>query len=76
MKLVADSRGRLAAREIFRPGAAFDVAFQPDGTIRVVELTEKKHLPARLVRQGGRTVLASERTFTDSDVQKALEEFP
>jgi hypothetical protein len=42
MKLIADSRGRLAAREIFRPGKAFDVKPQPDGSIRLIELVEKE----------------------------------
>ena len=42
MKLIADSRGRLAARAIFRPGKAFDVTPQPDGSIRVIELVKKK----------------------------------
>ena len=42
MKLVADSRGRLTAAELFRPGTAFDVSRQPDGTIRLAELVEKE----------------------------------
>jgi hypothetical protein len=42
MKIVADSRGRLAAKELFRPGTAFDASFQPDGSIRVIELVEKE----------------------------------
>jgi hypothetical protein len=42
MKLIADSRGRLAARQIFRPGKAFDVTPQPDGSIRIMELVEKE----------------------------------
>lgn len=41
MKLIADSRGRLAAREIFRPGKIFDVTPQPDGSIRLMELVER-----------------------------------
>lgn len=41
MKIVADSRGRLAAKELFRPGTAFDANKQPDGSIRVIELVEK-----------------------------------
>ena len=42
MKIVADSRGRLAAREYFRPGPAFDASRQPDGCIRLIELVEKE----------------------------------
>ena len=40
MKLVADSRGRLTAANLFRPGAAYDAIPQPDGSIRVVQLVE------------------------------------
>ena len=42
MKLIADSRGRLTAADIFRPNTAFDVSYQADGSIRVVELVEKE----------------------------------
>jgi hypothetical protein len=42
MKLIADARGRLAAMGIFRPGTAFDVSRQPDGSFRVMELVEKE----------------------------------
>jgi hypothetical protein len=41
MKLVADSRGRLTAADLFRPGTAFDASRQADGSIRIVELIEK-----------------------------------
>jgi hypothetical protein len=41
MKIVADSRGRLTAAELFRPGTAFNVNKMPDGTIRLAELVEK-----------------------------------
>jgi hypothetical protein len=40
MKLVADSRGRLTAANLFRPGAAYDASLQPDGSIRIVHLVE------------------------------------
>jgi hypothetical protein len=42
MKLIADSRGRLTAADLFRPNTAFDATMQPDGSIRVVALVEKK----------------------------------
>ena len=42
MKLIADSRGRLAAMELFRPGTVFDVSRQSDGSFRVIELVEKE----------------------------------
>ncbi len=49
MKLVADSRGRLTA-DLFRPGTAFDASPQPDGSIRIVELVEKKAPTVRAVK--------------------------
>jgi hypothetical protein len=48
MKLIADSRGRLTAADLFRPNTAFDVSYQPDGSLRVVELVEKKVPVVRL----------------------------
>ncbi len=50
MKLVADSRGRLTAADLFRPGAAFDASPQSDGSIRIVELVEKKVSTVRAVK--------------------------
>ena len=42
MKLVADSRGRLTAADLFRPGTAYDATQLSDGRILVVELIEKE----------------------------------
>ena len=42
VKLIADSRGRLAARGIFQPGKAFDATPQPDGSIRLMEIVERE----------------------------------
>ena len=42
MKLVADSNGRLACKNLFTPKRAFSAERQPDGSIRVVELVEKE----------------------------------
>jgi hypothetical protein len=42
MKLVADSNGRLASKELFPPGKPFSAERMPDGSIRVVELVEKE----------------------------------
>ena len=50
MKLVADSRGRLTAADLFRPGTAFDASPQPDGSIRIVELVEKEAPTVRAVK--------------------------
>jgi hypothetical protein len=41
MKLVADSNGRLACKELFTPGKPFSADRMPDGSIRLVELEEK-----------------------------------
>jgi hypothetical protein len=41
MKLIADSRGRLTAAELFKPGKAFDASLMADGSIRIVELVER-----------------------------------
>jgi hypothetical protein len=53
MKLIADSRGRLAAREIFRPGKIFDVSPQPDGSIRLMELVEREIPMVKLQKRAG-----------------------
>jgi hypothetical protein len=40
MRLTADGEGRLGNAEIFRPKADFEATIQPDGSIRLVELTQ------------------------------------
>ncbi len=64
MKLVADSNGRLACKELFRPGKPFSAERQPDGSIRLVELVEKQVPTIRPVRVKGR--LRPPRGFTPS----------
>lgn len=54
MKLVADSRGRLTAADLFRPYTAFDASPQPDGSIRLIELVEKEVPTVRARRVNGR----------------------
>jgi acetoacetate decarboxylase len=54
MKLVADSRGRLTAADLFRPNTAFDATPQPDGSIRIIELVEKKVPVVRALKIKGR----------------------
>jgi hypothetical protein len=76
MKLVADAHGRLTAAKHFRPGTAFDLSLQTDGTYRLVELVEKKNPPGKLVRKNGRTLGVTARPVTLADTQKALEDFP
>jgi len=76
MKLVADAHGRLTAAKYFRPGTAFDLSVQSDGSYRLCELMEKKNPPAKLIRQNGQTLLVGARQTTLADIQKAVEEFP
>ena len=75
MKLIADSRGRLAAREIFQPGKTFDVTPQPDGSIRLIELVAREvpvvklkknraglfYTPQPLTRDESRTAIRADR---------------
>ena len=76
MKLVADAHGRLCARELFPPSTAFNATRQPDGSIRLMELIEKRAPVVRTVKDGGRACLTSDRTVTLEDTQRAMEEFP
>jgi hypothetical protein len=52
MKLTADGQGRLGNAELFRPKADFEATVQPDGSIRLVELTPVPVVKPR--RVGGR----------------------
>jgi hypothetical protein len=71
MKLVADSRGRLASAELFKPGKAFDVSRMPDGSIRIVELVEKQVSTTRAqVRRDG--TIAVEARPSREDILAAL----
>jgi hypothetical protein len=54
MKFAADERGRLASAELFRPKATFEATVQPDGTIRLVELTDKQVPVVKPRRMNGR----------------------
>lgn len=79
MKLVADAKGRLTSKVLFRPHSAFDVRPMPDGSIRLMQMVEKElpELPkARIVKRGGRKYLTHERTVTLADTQRGMEEFP
>jgi hypothetical protein len=42
MKLVADSNGRIACKQLFPPGTPFSANRMPDGSIRLVELDERE----------------------------------
>jgi len=75
MKLVADSRGRLTAADLFRPGTAYDATQLPDGKIVVVELVEKEvpevnarfnadgtfHCPPLMTREQARAAIRADR---------------
>lgn len=50
MKLVADSKGRIASMELFTPGKPFSAERQADGSIRLIELVEKPVPEVKLVR--------------------------
>ncbi len=49
MKLTADSQGRLGSAELFRPKADFEATVQPDGSVRLVELTQVPVVKSRRV---------------------------
>lgn len=56
MKLVADSKGRIASMELFTPGKPFSAERQADGSIRLVELVEKTVPEVKLVRNKNGTL--------------------
>ena len=75
MKLTSDSQGRLGSAELFRPKADFEATVQPDGSIRVVELTQvpvvkPRRVDGRLrgaeVRLTRETVVAAVRAERDA----------
>jgi hypothetical protein len=75
MKLTADSQGRLGSAELFRPQADFEATLQPDGSVRVVELTQvpvvqSRRVDGRLrgadVRVSRETVAAAVRALRDA----------
>ena len=75
MKLTADSQGKLGSAELFRPKADFEATVQPDGSVRLVELTQvpavkPRRLDGRLrgadVRLSRETVAAAVRAERDA----------
>lgn len=71
MKLIADSRGRLTAAELFRPNTAFDATVQSDGSIRVVELVEKK-VPVVKVKRNKDGTYRCPRLMTREQIRAAI----
>ena len=61
MKLIADAKGRLTAAELFKPGRAFDASPMPDGSIRIIELTEKQVPEAKVTFRRDGTFAVSQR---------------
>lgn len=73
MKLVADSKGRIASMELFTPGKPFSAERQPDGSIRLVELVEKEVPVVKMVRtKEGFLLLPSPRRFDRKAIVAAL----
>jgi hypothetical protein len=71
MKLIADSRGRLTAADLFRPNTAFDASYQPDGSIRVVELVEKE-VPVVKVKRNKDGTYNVPRLMTRAEIRAAI----
>ena len=71
MKLIADSRGRQAAREIFRPGKTFHVTPQPDGSIRLRELVERE-VPVVKLKKNRAGVFSTPRPLTRDEARAAI----
>ena len=53
MKLIADSNGRLACKNLFTPGRPFSAERMADGSIRLMELVEKEVPTIQPVRTKG-----------------------
>ena len=47
-----------------------------DGRVTLTPVKPAEPKPAKLVRRNGRSYLVSERTITDEDVRRAMDEFP
>ena len=71
MKLIADSRGRLTAADLFLPHTAFEASVQPDGSIRVVELVEKK-VPVVKVKRNRDGTRHCPRLMTREEIRAAI----
>lgn len=78
MILTADNKGRIAARDLFPPGATFDASRTSGGQVVLVPMVKKPDVApiVKLVRKDGRTRLVSDRTITSADVANALLDFP
>jgi hypothetical protein len=60
-KLIADAKGRLTAAELFKPGRSFDASLMPDGSIRIIEPTEKQVPVAKVTFRKDGTFSLSQR---------------
>jgi hypothetical protein len=71
MKLVADSRGRLTAADLFLHGTAYDATQLPDGRIMVVELVERE-VPAVKVKFNADGTFDCPPLMTDEEIVAAV----
>ena len=71
MKLIADSRGRLTAADLFRPGTAYDATQLPDGKIMVVELVERE-VPTVKVKFNADGTFECPPLMTDEQIVSAI----
>jgi hypothetical protein len=69
MKLRADNQGRLGNAELFRPQSDFEATVQPDGSIRLVELTQ---VPVVKPRQVNGRLRGAEVALTRETVAAAV----
>jgi len=78
MKTVTvDNKKRVRIPE-FKPGQVFTYATNPDGRVTLTEVKPVEPTPpkVKVITEGGRKFLLSDRIVSNADVQKALEEFP
>ncbi len=69
MTLTADSKGRIACRQLFPPHASFEAVAGPDGRVTLIRL-RRQESRARLVkpvRRGGLLILPVEQGELDTE---------
>ena len=76
MTVVADQQRRVTLPENFKPGDAFDLEEKNGNSIVLTKLAETSRSKIKLVREGKLLVGVSERTITQEEVRRALDEFP
>ena len=76
MTVVADQQRRVTLPESFRPGDAFDLEEKNGNSALLTKLAKTPSSKIKLVREGNLLVGVSERTITQEEVRRALDEFP